>query len=340
MKFLAWDIGIKNLAYSVINYDDQKTTKTILKWGVINLMESPTDAPKKVNLCCETSAKGKKCTAKVAFVFNSDPDKGLCKKHRQMIKYKASKFLDITKKITCVYQVKDKLTKEDKKAGKPQQYHTCGKTATFCSRKDLTKSYCNQHLKVVRKKDPFEVYEIKVTKKAKAMGQPLLKLSENLFKHLDAKENDFLDLDEVIIENQPVFKNPTMKTIQILLYSWFVMKGYMEDKVKNINFFSASKKLEAYDDQDDKIAKTVMHLGSQYQINKKLAVLYTQEMIKNNPTWKTFFETHKKKDDLADAYLTNCYYIDREIKKKTKKKDTKKTTDDKTVNKDQGKKKT
>jgi hypothetical protein len=105
-----------------------------------------------------------------------------------------------------------------------------------------------------------------------------------------------------------------MKTIQILLYGWFIMNGILTERIKGIHFFSASKKLEAYDDIDNKIAKTLSHITGQYQVNKKLAILYTTEMIKNDIKWFKFFSGHQKRDDLADAYLTNCYYIDREFK--------------------------
>uniref|UniRef100_A0A6C0E6Z0 Mitochondrial resolvase Ydc2 catalytic domain-containing protein n=1 Tax=viral metagenome TaxID=1070528 RepID=A0A6C0E6Z0_9ZZZZ len=318
MKYLAWDIGIKNLAYSTIDYDPEKKTKTIINWGVINLMDAADEEVKKIHLCCESSAKGDKCKVKAIFLFADDPTQGLCKKHKQMNKYKATNFLDLSHKITCCYQIKDKTIKDSESTS-----HSCGKTAMFCSKTNLNLSYCKQHLKVVQKKDKFEIYEIKITKKAKAMGQPMLKLAENLYSHLNKNQNDFLDVDEVIIENQPVLKNPTMKSIQILLYSWFVIHGTMPKKINDIHFFSASKKLEAYDDKDDEIGKTVS--GNQYQMNKKKAVLYTTEMLKNNSKWKTFFETHKKKDDLADAYLTNCYYIDRKYNtQKDPKKDSKK----------------
>ena len=106
--------------------------------------------------------------------------------------------------------------------------------------------------------------------------------------------------------------------MQILLYAYFIMNGILKEKVKNIHFFSASKKLEAFDDVDNKIINTLSHLSGQYQVNKKAAILYTLEMIKQNDKWFKFFNNHQKKDDLADAYLTNCYFIDRKIKPKKK----------------------
>jgi hypothetical protein len=37
-------------------------------------------------------------------------------------------------------------------------------------------------------------------------------------------------------------------------------------------------------------------------------------MIKHLPTWITHFNSHKKKDDLADAFLQGAYYFEMNIK--------------------------
>jgi hypothetical protein len=308
MKFLAWDIGIKNLAYSLIDFnnnnnndnDNETTHKEILEWDIVNLMVDVDKQPKEGKICCESNASGTKCTTKAVYLFSNDCSRGLCRKHQMMIKYKPHKFLDITEKYICCYEINS-----DK---------TCGKTALYSRKDNLLKVYCSQHIKLLQKNENFEVYEMKEDKKELVRTVSVLTLAKRLYQHLDNIKDILLNVDMVIIENQPVLKNPTMKTIQILLYGWFIMNGILTDKVKNINFFSASKKLEAYDDKDDAIGKTVQHLSGQYQMNKKLAILFTNEMIKTNTKWFKFFNSHQKKDDLADAYLTNCYYIDRYFK--------------------------
>ena len=331
MKFLGWDVGIKNLAYSLIDYNEETQTKEIIDWGVINLMTEVDEAPKPVHLCCESNKKGKKCHLKAIYLLQSDETKGVCKVHQKLLKYAQFKFLDLTQKAICCYETFVKKTNTVKK---------CEKAAFTTRKDDLTKGYCNQHLKVVQTHDPFEIYEIKKDKKELVREISILTLSKRLFQHLESLGDLLLNVDEIIIENQPVLKNPTMKTIQILLYSYFIINGILKDKVKNIHFFSASKKLEAFDDIDNKIFKTLSHITNQYQINKKLAVLYTNEMVKNDIKWFKFFNTHSKKDDLSDAYLTNCYFIDRQFKinkkaekikeKKEKKLKTPKSTSKKT----------
>ena len=32
-------------------------------------------------------------------------------------------------------------------------------------------------------------------------------------------------IDKVVIENQPALKNPTMKSVQMILYSYFLIEG-------------------------------------------------------------------------------------------------------------------
>ena len=59
---------------------------------------------------------------------------------------------------------------------------------------------------------------------------------------------DILNIDIVVIENQPVLKNPTMKSIQMVLYSYFLINGYTspESSISNIALFNAGRKLDIY----------------------------------------------------------------------------------------------
>ena len=75
-------------------------------------------------------------------------------------------------------------------------------------------------------------------------------LFENIPKKLN--ELDFLlEVDHVIIENQPSLKNPQMKSIQMIVYSYFLMYGKIlsnsDKKISNIDFCNASNKLKVYD---------------------------------------------------------------------------------------------
>ena len=37
------------------------------------------------------------------------------------------------------------------------------------------------------------------------------------------RKNNFKDCEHIILENQPVLKNPKMKSIQMIVYNYFLM---------------------------------------------------------------------------------------------------------------------
>jgi len=149
---------------------------------------------------------------------------------------------------------------------------------------------------------------------------------------------DLLDVDYVVIENQPSLKNPQMKSIQMILYSYFIIMGKSiemgNDKlITSIDFCSASNKLKVYNGpkleikkketkakvkkEEDVVEPAVEAVveekkGSaiKYADKKKLAILHAQYFIeKYFPSYNEFFNSHKKKDDLSDALLQSLYYL-------------------------------
>ena len=124
---------------------------------------------------------------------------------------------------------------------------------------------------------------------------------------------ELMDVDMVLIENQPVLKNPTMKSVACMLFSYFVMRGICENKGKfnkdDIRFISASGKLKINKDSKD-ILKKGKNEKDVYNITKELGVKYTKAII--NDKDNKYLEKYKKKDDLCDAFLQaiKVYYND------------------------------
>ncbi len=119
----------------------------------------------------------------------------------------------------------------------------------------------------------------------------------------------FLDVDTVVIENQPALKNPTMKSIQMMIYSYFLIKGVSSDSsnIDNIEMVNARHKLKAY-----KGPTIACDIKDKYKRTKFLGIQYCLSMIvesNQDDTWVNIFTTSKKKDDLADAYLQGIYFI-------------------------------
>ena len=120
-------------------------------------------------------------------------------------------------------------------------------------------SYCiiecnNDILQNISQKN-IKNYEIKHWGIINLMENNEMKKNRNLlFENIPKKlhELDFLlDVDYVVIENQPSLKNPQMKSIQMILYSYFLMYGKVlniniKQKIKDIDFCNASNKLKIY----------------------------------------------------------------------------------------------
>ena len=109
------------------------------------------------------------------------------------------------------------------------------------------------------------------------------------------------ELNEVIVENQPSLKNPTMKSIQMMVYSYFLIKY----ENANLEMINARNKLKVYNGP-----KIECEIKDKYKKNKYLAIEYCHHMIKENEDkFIQLYNESKKKDDLADCYLQGIYYI-------------------------------
>ena len=176
---------------------------------------------------------------------------------------------------------------------------------------DLKKQMKNHNLPIIGKKKELLLECEKFLKKKGLLKQikhfSIFEIGKILFKELKGREELFMDVDEIVIENQPVLKNPKMKSIQMMIYSFFLLNLINGDnKIRNIKLISPRNKLKIYKGDID---ETQFNIKSKYSLRKKLAVLYCAEMIENDKVNSLFFSNHCKKDDLADSYLQGAYYL-------------------------------
>ena len=172
----------------------------------------------------------------------------------------------------------------------------CDKQSTYEVKGDPNVKYC------------CTVHSKKFSKKKKLnTNHDLLKISQLCVSKL--RELDIKEVGSVLIENQPALKNPVMKSIQMMIYTFFVMDGVMSEssKIEKIHMVNARNKLKVY-----KGPKIECNKKGKYAQNKYLSVEYTKEMIKNEEEcFQELFKESKKKDDLADAYLQGIYWIEK-----------------------------
>lgn len=110
-------------------------------------------------------------------------------------------------------------------------------------------------------------------------------------------------IDHVLIENQPVMKNPVMKTVQMLIFGYF-QGGKVASKVGSIHLMSARSKLNV-----SKVVR-VTDMKTSYQNNKKSSVATTREYLRESSSSLCIMEGNKKKDDLCDAFLQAVYFTE------------------------------
>jgi len=171
----------------------------------------------------------------------------------------------------------------------------CCKPATF-KNKDIF--LCTSHSK---NKSYLNI------KKFKNKENSLFHISQNLVKELDKLNIGERNIKDILIENQPALKNPTMKSIQMIVYSYFLIHGICNENsnIEKLEMINARNKLKVYDGPPIEC-----DIKEKYKRNKWLAVKYCDYMIKNDKDiFIKQFNESKKKDDLSDSYLQGIYYI-------------------------------
>ena len=349
--YIGWDIGIKNLAYCIVSIisdpsdyrpdEDIKFENIIFRikdWNIINLIDNINNEvvsskgimlanrPKLVCDCSKINGKGF-CHKKATYcqlVKKDGKYQGMCVAHFKRLGAQARLpttdckpkcfFPDCTKNAVWVdanhHYIsycsihKNKIIKDLEKENK-----AIIKENEEKEKNEENKDYKN--LKVIPK-------FIKIIKKKSATGTDLTTLGHQMYQKLD-KLPHLLDVNTVLLENQPVLKNPTMKSVQMLLYSYFIMKGIHQqpnediEPINHIQCYNASKKTELAlylsDSKQKEIDEAISKVKGQYAKNKKTAVLITKDLLTGKGKWETLFTNSKKKDDLCDALLMTLRYL-------------------------------
>ena len=122
-----------------------------------------------------------------------------------------------------------------------------------------------------------------------------------LIEELEAIPN-LLDSDIILIEKQPSC-NPKMRIISTAIYVYFTIRiQYENNKKIKLMYYSPKYKLRCCNE------KFEIKVKSKYAYNKKLAVYHTKYLL-DKSIFLEYFNSHKKKDDLADSFLQGLSYI-------------------------------
>lgn len=295
MVLLSWDVGVIHLAYCIL--DDNYS---VLDVDNINLLEKPMD----ISICCGKLKNQSACSNKAQYRLNlpNGETKTFCKTHhKESSKYwsnvnTAALFGIIEDNQICCY-----LQKNEIRCKRKAKYHYQKK-----------KYYCTTHYKsmlaILERK-----YSTQIIKKRRVSKIPTAELQLILIKRLDSLISHFaqLGVDSVIIENQPAKKNAKMKSIASSIYTYYVIRGMVDNKeglqLKFVRYISPSNKLRVNNQNSLEILRGCG--AKKYKLTKQLSIQYTKQLLSKDPAIWDLFVHLDKLDDPCDAYLQGIYYL-------------------------------
>jgi hypothetical protein len=284
-------VGVINLSYCLLTKKlfNNKLDWEILDWGIINLTDRDN-----IKCHCGLPAKMSNITDNIINYY--------CKKH--------SKNINIDIKPFETYYLKNNTN--NKCSYKNKNENICNKKALLLKNDDNT-TFCTTHAKQLYK---LEMNNNKV-KPFKFKSSKLLNFDDvkyNLIMELEKRTN-LLNCDNVVIENQPSFKNPRMKSIASTIYDYYLIRGIIDKNItkstiKSVKFMSPSNKLKLATEGDSKLLVKAKNTDDTkaYKLTKSLGIKYCSEMIQHLPHYLGLFNSMKKKDDMADSFLQGAYF--------------------------------
>ncbi len=278
MKYLSWDVGVKNMAYALLEKHDDKCN--LMKAGIINLVD-------KRDMCSFRLRTGKDCgkIARFRMINIRNEEQCYCKTHSAKVKIEPTE----------------------------SSHYKCIKCDGISKINILNKeewSWCEKHENLSKK--ILSQFKAKKITGQNCSQQPMQELISELTRKLDENE-EFLSVDGVLIENQPALMNPTIKTIASALYTYFIIRGMIDrNNIGFVKFASPLNKLKVAKNTTKNALDKAQSEREYYNIEKGLGKIYVCALI--TPPELKILERIKeinngKYDDVCDAYLQGFHYI-------------------------------
>jgi hypothetical protein len=299
---LSFDVGVIHLAYCLLTkkqFTNPKDNSVYYDWVILDW--NNIDLTNRDEQKCD-------CGMKASFSTNvNNVIKYYCKKH--------SKKLDTVCKPFEECFIKNDTDNKILCSNSTNNGSKCTKKSTVHRSIDNNDCfYCNVHAKQIYKSEEnsSKLKSFKI-KDSRTLNFDDVKYT--LIMELEKRKN-LLEANYVVIENQPSFKNPRMKSIACTIYDYYLIRGIVDkeitkSKIEHVKFMSPSNKLKLADDGDTKQlvkSKSDDKESKSYKLTKALGIKYCLEMTKHLTEMTKHFNSHKKKDDLADAFLQGAYY--------------------------------
>ena len=281
MKILSIDVGIKNLAFCLLETEkgcDSANKFKILKWDTINLLDE--------KKCYE-------CGKPAKFTKNNID---YCRKHAKNSEFFIPSQRDINIKRLSLPDIYEYIKSNDISLNIFEQ-----------PRKNIRRTLIIEELEkynATKFLDPIKTDNAGIVSLIE-IGINLQRELDKLLTDIDNSNPDGEKIHTILIENQLSNIAIRMKTLQGMITQYFIMKGY-----KNIEYVCSQNKLRMFIEKD-KNRERVSGEKTSYSERKRLGIKYCQEVLDkaNMEMWIEFMKKHNKRDDLADSFLQGLWWI-------------------------------
>lgn len=326
MRIISIDVGIKNLAYCVVETEAHEVHEAheaheahegptnndykILQWDVINLCGEE----HLCNCILKDKVKKGKGKGKKGEIITSESPISLCNKKAIYCKV-GNYYCQTHAKQSVEYFLPNASLKNIKKWKRDAlvSYAVAqGIVFNDSCKKDELLALITTYLaeKTLEKITTVSANEMTLIQ----MGIQLVKDFDRVLDDKALDENSIDLLDKIVIENQISPIANRMKTLQGMIAQYFIMRGN-----SRIAFISSANKLKLFTKPkvvEVAVADAIVAVSSKsktsYSERKKAGIDIVKELLpKNNATWLPTFLTHKKKDDLADAFLQGVWFLNK-----------------------------
>lgn len=265
-RILAFDIGIRNLAWCLMegakpegNTPSGENKPRILGWQNYDLLTGSGAEQPKTKVTCS------RCS--VAAAFTNPTESGpTCLRHCPATHPPLKDLSGAVYRRLPPLKTLRLLTPATKSATKAKLITALGATNSL----------------------PIEKIKVR-----KAVDTELTILHDSIRTFIGTNLESFRQATHICLENQPVLKNPTMKSVQILLFA--TLRDMLQPSPPPLKLVHAGKKVqvEATGDAGYKSRKDASEA-------KVVQLLSGQKMEAG--AWLAYFKGHGKKSDLADAF--------------------------------------
>jgi len=260
-KVLAFDIGIRNLAWCLM--EKGESSWTILGWENYDLLagSGSEEAKPKDTVLCTT------CSKKASYTHSN---LARCAKHCEE-KYPPFRDLsgNLLKKIPALKDLKE--------------------IGLSCKVSPKIKS----KVALLTALEGHFSMPLVSTKATRAKTEDVANLHNAIQVFVEGKKDIFRQATHIYLENQPAFKNPTMKTVQILVFA--TLRERLLPAVPWAGFVHAGKKVQGKETGDKGYASRKK--GSEDRTNDFLKT----KAVVNKEKWINLLAGNHKKSDMCDA---------------------------------------